>query len=170
MNGTIKYFNANRGFGFIVVPGESDIFFHISALNGDDTPNTGDLASFKIGTGKDGRKSAIDVKITARKSVRPNSPYYGKPTFRAVAAETPVAQTLTGAGIFGAIGLLIGGPIGGVLGAGVGSILAENKKQEEITSPCIKCGGVGSTTATVGTQTGFQCKNCHHFWRVRTAK
>lgn len=170
MEGTIKYFNSNRGFGFIHVPGEPDRFFHISELKDPEPPNIGDSVTFEVAAGKDGRPIAVQVQIAVRKPAGPRTPYYAKPTYRTVPAETPASQTLTGAGLLGAIGLLIGGPFGGIIGAGIGATLAEKKKQEEITSPCIKCGGVGSTTATVDGWTGFQCKTCHHFWKVRSGK
>ena len=38
MKGEVKYFNGEKGFGFISVPGiEKDIFFHVSVINDFDT-------------------------------------------------------------------------------------------------------------------------------------
>ena len=34
-NGTVKWFNAEKGFGFIEVEGENDVFVHFSAIQGD---------------------------------------------------------------------------------------------------------------------------------------
>jgi cold shock protein len=33
-NGTVKWFNSEKGFGFIEVPGESDVFVHYTAIQG----------------------------------------------------------------------------------------------------------------------------------------
>ncbi|MEI2389195.1 cold-shock protein, partial [Priestia megaterium] len=30
--GTVKWFNSEKGFGFIEVPGENDVFVHFSAI------------------------------------------------------------------------------------------------------------------------------------------
>ncbi len=174
MDGTVKYFNANRGFGFIVTPGEMDRFFHISQVNDSNPPRVGDTVAFELASGRDGRSTATNIQITSRKPTQSERPYYGKPKYRTVMVpkDTPAAQHLVGGAILGAIGLAIGGPIGGLIGAGLGAALAQNTegKEVEITSPCIRCGGAGQITASVNGWTGFQCKTCSHFWRVRDDK
>lgn len=70
-------------------------------------------------------------------------------------------------GVLGGIGWLIGG----VIGATVGAIMADHRPKEvEIISPCIRCGGTGQVTASVNGWTGFQCQECHHFWKVKDEK
>ncbi len=35
--GTVKWFNSEKGFGFIEVEGEKDVFVHLSAIQGNDS-------------------------------------------------------------------------------------------------------------------------------------
>ncbi len=65
-NGTVKWFNSTKGFGFIQPEGGSkDVFVHISAveaagLNGlDDNQKV----TFDIEAGRDGRESASNLKL-----------------------------------------------------------------------------------------------------------
>lgn len=50
MRGTVKWFNNDKGYGFINVDGLEDIFVHYSAINKDGfkTLNEGDEVSFKL--------------------------------------------------------------------------------------------------------------------------
>ncbi len=53
--GTVKWFNASKGFGFITQDGGGDIFVHHSAIQGDDRSITeGDRVSFDVVQGKKG--------------------------------------------------------------------------------------------------------------------
>jgi CspA family cold shock protein len=54
--GTVKFFNAEKGFGFITREGGPDVFVHFSAIAGDGykTLNEGDTVEFVIGQGKKG--------------------------------------------------------------------------------------------------------------------
>lgn len=174
MQGTVKWFSREKGFGFISVPGSADYFLHVSQIQGADLPSIGDSVIFTTTTGRNGKLAAAEVIITLR-APEMQRPYYGKPTYRTEVVEPANSGTSKAGGVIvlGAIGAALGGPIGALIGAGLGS-LVENKdgqkavtKQVEITSPCIKCGGLGQVTAKVGNQTGFQCPTCGSFWKVR---
>ena len=54
--GTVKFFNAEKGYGFISRDQGDDIFVHFSAIQGDGykTLNEGDRVEFDIGRGKKG--------------------------------------------------------------------------------------------------------------------
>ena len=63
-NGKIKWFNPNKGYGFIVNDaGGKDVFLHASALEqaGLDTLEEGEAVSFEIGEDK-GKENAINIK------------------------------------------------------------------------------------------------------------
>ncbi len=65
-NGTVKWFNATKGFGFIAPEGgKKDVFVHISALerSGIRQLNDGQAVSFDIEAGRDGRESAVNLKL-----------------------------------------------------------------------------------------------------------
>lgn len=62
MEGTVKFFNPDRGFGFIVSEETgNDVFFHITNLAEGYLPEEGDIVNFELGQGRDGRTSAKDV-------------------------------------------------------------------------------------------------------------
>jgi len=63
--GTVKWFNASKGFGFIQPDdGSKDVFVHISAVEGAglSTLNEGQKVQFELVKGKDGKTSAGNLK------------------------------------------------------------------------------------------------------------
>ena len=64
--GSVKWFNANKGFGFIEPEdGSNDVFVHISAVEraGLSSLNDGQKISYEIQTGQNGKSSAEELKI-----------------------------------------------------------------------------------------------------------
>ncbi|RYL90902.1 cold-shock protein [Sporolactobacillus sp. THM7-4] len=64
-NGKVKWFNAEKGYGFIEVEGGNDVFVHYSAIEGDGfkTLEEGQEVSFEIVEGNRGPQAANVVKI-----------------------------------------------------------------------------------------------------------
>ena len=63
--GTVKWFNPQKGFGFIQPEnGGADVFVHISAVEkaGLTTLNDGQKVSFDLEAGRRGKTSAINLK------------------------------------------------------------------------------------------------------------
>ncbi len=54
----VKWYNARKGFGFVLGPDGQDVFFHASALTeaGVEPPETGDKLNCEIGTDRQGRR------------------------------------------------------------------------------------------------------------------
>ena len=65
--GTVKWFNADKGYGFIAPDnGGTDVFVHITAVQGAglDGLNENQKVTFEVETGNNGRESATDLKAT----------------------------------------------------------------------------------------------------------
>ncbi|MCZ0717095.1 cold-shock protein [Aerococcus kribbianus] len=62
--GTVKWFNADKGFGFIEREGQDDVFVHFSAIQGEGfkTLEEGQAVSFDIEEGERGPQAANVVK------------------------------------------------------------------------------------------------------------
>ena len=65
MQGTVKWFNNEKGYGFIEHPGGDDVFVHFSAIQseGFKSLNEGDDVEFDIVEGSRGPQAANVVRI-----------------------------------------------------------------------------------------------------------
>ncbi|WP_422657669.1 cold shock domain-containing protein [Paenibacillus sp. EC2-1] len=65
MKGTVKWFNAEKGYGFISVDGGEDVFVHFSAIQGDGfkTLEEGQAVEFEITDGNRGPQAANVTKL-----------------------------------------------------------------------------------------------------------
>ena len=63
--GTVKWFNADKGFGFIEVEGQDDVFVHFSAIQGEGfkTLEEGQSVTFDIEEGNRGPQAANVEKL-----------------------------------------------------------------------------------------------------------
>ena len=63
--GTVKWFNAEKGFGFISVEGEDDVFVHFSAINADGykTLEEGQKVEFDVVDGAKGPQAENVVRL-----------------------------------------------------------------------------------------------------------
>ncbi|HDI0135035.1 TPA: cold shock protein CspA [Staphylococcus aureus] len=63
--GTVKWFNAEKGFGFIEVEGENDVFVHFSAINQDGYKSLeeGQAVEFEVVESDRGPQAANVVKL-----------------------------------------------------------------------------------------------------------
>jgi CspA family cold shock protein len=65
LEGTVRRFDTERGFGFISSPGSAeDVFFHSSAVAGGEI-RQGDTVEFRLGQGQKGPR-AVDVRVSTR--------------------------------------------------------------------------------------------------------
>jgi cold shock protein len=57
--GTVKWFNAEKGYGFIAIEGRDDVFVHFSAIQGDGyrTLDEGQRVEFDIAPGRKGEEA-----------------------------------------------------------------------------------------------------------------
>jgi cold shock protein len=63
-NGTVKWFNEQKGYGFITQEDGTDVFVHYSGINssGFKTRKEGDRVTFDVEQGKKG-PAAVNVKL-----------------------------------------------------------------------------------------------------------
>lgn len=57
--GKVKFYNSEKGFGFITETGGGDLFFHINDCDGWE-PTAGDQVTFKMGKNKKG-PAAVNI-------------------------------------------------------------------------------------------------------------
>ena len=65
-NGTVKWFNTTKGYGFIEPEGGgNDVFVHISAVERSGLTGLADnqKVTFELQEGRDGREMASDIKL-----------------------------------------------------------------------------------------------------------
>jgi cold shock protein len=62
--GTVKWFNSEKGYGFIESEQGPDVFVHYSAIQADGfrTLEEGDRVEFEVAAGRDGRNQAEGVR------------------------------------------------------------------------------------------------------------
>lgn len=65
MQGRVKWFNSEKGYGFIEHEGGEDVFVHFSAITGDGfkSLNEGELVEFDIVEGNRGQQAANVVRL-----------------------------------------------------------------------------------------------------------
>lgn len=65
MQGTVKWFNAEKGFGFISAEGGNDVFVHFSAIQADGykTLEEGQKVEFEVVEGEKGPQAANVVRL-----------------------------------------------------------------------------------------------------------
>ena len=55
--GTVKWFNSDKGFGFIAVDGGEDVFVHHSEIRGGDSLDDNQRVEFEVGQGPKGPRA-----------------------------------------------------------------------------------------------------------------
>lgn len=65
--GKVKWFNANKGYGFIAQEGGADVFVHFSAISGDGfkTLEEGQEVEFEVVNGAKGPQAANVTRVAA---------------------------------------------------------------------------------------------------------
>ena len=66
MKGTVKWFNSEKGFGFLSGEGEQDVFVHFTAITGEGFKNLeeGQQVEFDVIEGPRGLQAANVVKLS----------------------------------------------------------------------------------------------------------
>jgi len=72
MQGKVKWFSEQKGYGFIVDEAGQDHHFHVSAVRGADLPRTGGLVTFDSQQGRKGLRALNVVPLAAGPGQRPS--------------------------------------------------------------------------------------------------
>lgn len=73
MQGTVKWFSSEKGYGFITPESGEDHYFNVRSINGASLPSNGDTVTFDPKPGKKGPRASnviITVKATAQSTGR----------------------------------------------------------------------------------------------------
>ncbi len=65
-SGTVKWFNSEKGFGFIEVEGEKDVFVHFKAIQGNEGRKNleeGERVQFEVEQGTKGPQASNVIKL-----------------------------------------------------------------------------------------------------------
>lgn len=73
MQGVVKWFSVEKGYGFIAPDGGQDHYFNVHDLNGASLPSNGDLVQFESKAGNKG-PIAFNITITAKAPAQNNRP------------------------------------------------------------------------------------------------
>jgi CspA family cold shock protein len=65
LTGIVKWFDPDRGYGFIKANGE-EFFAHATNVAGDFDLLENDEVSFTVATGKNGRRKAVNIRILGK--------------------------------------------------------------------------------------------------------
>jgi cold shock protein len=97
----VKWYNARKGFGFVLGPDGQDVFFHASALTeaGIEPPDTGDTLVCEIGTDRQGRR--LVTRITELKRGEGGGGGFGDRPPRRDFGDRPPRRDFGGGGGFG---------------------------------------------------------------------
>ncbi|MCU0515175.1 MAG: cold-shock protein [Anaerolineae bacterium] len=73
IRGEVKWFDAEKGYGFIKQPAGSDIFVHYTAIQSDGykTLDAGDVVEYELVDGRKGQQASSVVIITKSPSAPP---------------------------------------------------------------------------------------------------
>ena len=91
-HGTVKWFDPNKGFGFLTCPGQSDLFVHARNLDGRTELIEGQEVSFEIRPTPKGQE-AVGVRVT-RETHNPPRPRHA-PRLHEGVPQNPVGGKVT---------------------------------------------------------------------------